>query len=108
MTQPDYPEPVRFGSVDNPIRDGHHEIPRWDPDTQAHLWIVGVIYGVVGAEWANNTMLLTPNAVLSAQGPGCWYCHARICDYAIRQLCPGKPPKPSGRLRRLRGQLRGH
>jgi hypothetical protein len=97
MNEPD--DIVRFGTAENPVRDGHYSIPEWDAVTRAHLWTVGVIYRVEAQASNGGSSVLTPDQVLSAKGPGCWYCHVAMCPLSLAHPCPGKRP---GRLTRLR------
>lgn len=68
-------------------------VPRYDPRSGEHLWIVSTMYRVDPVRMADPsvTPLLDQENLLLTAGPICFYCEQVYEPRLLRRRCPGGP-----------------
>lgn len=76
-------------------RGGFDRIPKYDPRSAEHLWIVATLYRVVppdSREDAGPTYLDSENLV-HVSPVGCYHCEQAYAPNLRRRRCPGRGPE---------------
>lgn len=67
-------------------------IPDFDPRSGDHLWCLFSVYKINPAKLAKGEQaLLDHEALLSVEGPGCFYCEKAYDPQLATRRCKGRP-----------------